>query len=280
MSNIAFIGLGAMGRRMAAHLVKDHSVTVYNRSPEPADKLKALGAQIASSPAEAAKGADFIITMVADDKAARAVWLGEQGALAGAGPDAVLLESSTVTPEWMIDLNEAAKCRAVIDAPVAGTLPQAEGATLAYFLGGSEDAVEKSKPILQLMGDKIFHIGPSTHGARIKLVINSLFAVQVALFGELLGSLQRTGVDPRKAFELLSKLPMTSPAAAGAVGLMLAGNNESKFPVRLVEKDLRYAVATAGELPVVEAARGAYERAMEAGHGDLNISAVGLNYLS
>ena len=125
---IAFLGLGAMGSRMARRLLGgEDTVRVWNRSPAPAQALAEYGAVVADSPRAAAEGADAVITMLADDSAARAVWLDPaRGAMAGLGPEALAIECSTVTPGWIAELNAAASPRAVVDAPVAGSRPQAE----------------------------------------------------------------------------------------------------------------------------------------------------------
>jgi len=139
MSKVAFLDLGAMGSRMAANLLKaGHTVTVWNRSPAAAEALVASGARKASSPKEAAKGADFVFAIVRDDDASQNVWLDSaNGALAGMHPGAVAIESSTLTPEWIRELSEhfRAKGISLLDAPVSGSRPQAESAQLVYLIG-------------------------------------------------------------------------------------------------------------------------------------------------
>lgn len=136
MSKVGFLGLGAMGSRMAANLLKaGHTVTVWNRSPEAAEALVASGARRASSPKEAAEGGDFVFAMVRDDKASQNVWLdATNGALAGMRSGAVAIESSTLTPEWIRELSQhfRAKGISLLDAPVSGSRPQAETAQLVY----------------------------------------------------------------------------------------------------------------------------------------------------
>jgi 3-hydroxyisobutyrate dehydrogenase-like beta-hydroxyacid dehydrogenase len=138
MTKVTVLGLGAMGSRMAANLLKaGHAVTVWNRSP--AKTLVTAGAQLAASPKAAAQGADFVIAMVRDDDASRDLWLSpETGAFAGLSQGAVAIESSTLTANWARTLGEEAKQRGLtfLEAPVAGSRPQAEAAQLVYFVGG------------------------------------------------------------------------------------------------------------------------------------------------
>ncbi len=285
MSRIAFLGLGAMGCRMATNLVRaGHDVVVYNRSPEAANALLSLGASSATTPAEAAEGAEFVISMVTDDQAARAVWLApEAGALWTAKPGTTLIESSTVAPLWVEELAAAAaaeNCQ-LLDAPVAGTLPQAEAAGLVFLVGGPKAALDRAQCVFDVLGSSTYWVGRQGHGCRMKLVVNALFAGQVALLAELLGFLQRSGIEPSAAMGVLSELPVMSPAAKLTGGLMAAGNHPSLFPVRLVAKDLRYAseaVGSQGE--VVDAVRRAFEVCDEQGLSDRNLTSIATLHLS
>lgn len=287
MKTIAFIGLGAMGSRMARHLVDaGYDVRVYNRTPSAAEPLGKLGATVTSSPREAAQGASVVITMLTDDPASRAIWLdNERGALIGAADSAILVECGTVTPAWVHELNEAAKSRglSVLDAPVAGSRPQAEQKKLVFFVGGEVDAFEAAKPILGTMGGQLHHVGDVGSGALMKLAVNSLFASQLVALGELLGFLKRSGIAPERAMSVLGGLPITSPAVSLAGDAILAERFEPMFPVELVAKDLRYANQTAeavsSELPITHAARTTFERAASAGHGSENINAVARLFL-
>jgi 6-phosphogluconate dehydrogenase (decarboxylating) len=152
-----------MGSRMAANLLKaGHAVTVRNRSP--AKTLVTAGAQLAASPKAAAQGADFVIAMVRDDDASRDLWLSpETGAFAGLSQGAVAIESSTLTANWARTLGEEAKQRGLtfLEAPVAGSRPQAEAAQLVYFVGGDAAAAARAEPILKAMGSAIHHVGPT-----------------------------------------------------------------------------------------------------------------------
>lgn len=279
---IAILGLGAMGSRMAKRLIEaGHAVTVYNRSPEPAAALAELGATVAATPRQAAEDAAMVIAMLSDDEASRAVWTDPQtGALAGLPAGALAIESSTLTPGWVRELagRVAERDAAFIDAPVAGSRPQAEAGQLIYLVGGEDDAVARARPVLEVMGGAIHHAGPVSHGAVVKLAVNALFGIQVAAVGELIGFLEASGLDVEKTIGLLGDTPVMSAAAKGAAGLMLAGNYAPMFPIDLVAKDFRYAVAAGSaagaEMPVTRSTGDVFGSAAERGHGSDNIAGV------
>ena len=279
--HIAFLGLGAMGARMAPHLLDaGHDLTVWNRSPGPAEDLELLGAVVAHTPREAAHRADVVIVMVTDDEASRVVWTGPVGALAGLSPAAVAVESSTLTPGWVRELAALAAERGTpfLDAPVSGSTPQAEAASLVYLVGGDAEALETARPAFEAMGSAVHHVGPTGHGALAKLAVNAFMGVQVAAAAELLAALGRQGIDPATAAEIIGGTPAASPVATTAMRLMAADQHAPLFPVDLLEKDLRYALGMAAEAgvaaPVVGAARAAFRQAQAAGLGDHNMTAV------
>jgi len=282
MNAIAVLGLGAMGARMATRLVAaGHAVTVWNRSSQATQPLRALGATVASTPRMAVQGAEIVIAMVFDDAASRTVWLDENtGALGGLSASALAMESSTLTPAWVQELGAAVTARgaAFIDAPVAGSRPQAEAGQLIFMAGGEAAAVERARPVLLQLGGALHHVGPLGSGAWLKLVVNSLFATQVAAVAEQLGLLRAAGVDPERALAALKAMPVISAAAGGAATLMLARNFAPQAPVDLIAKDLAYAVRSAervgATLPITAAAAERYKAASAAGFGEENLVAV------
>ena len=281
MTNIAFLGLGAMGSRMAARLLTaGHQVTVWNRSPERAEALCAAGARLAPTPRAAVEGAMFVIAMVRDDDASRAVWLdGETGALAAMAPGSVAIETSTLSLDWVRAL--AAHCadqgRAFLDAPVSGSRPQAEQGSLIFMVGGEAHIVAGATPILSAMGGAVHHAGPAGAGAMVKLAVNSLFGVQVAALAELTEMIRRQGFDPARAVEIVAATPVCSPAAKAAAGAMLANAFAPLFPVELVAKDFAYAQQAAGgdnRVPMMAAAGRLFQQAINQGFGQDNLTGV------
>jgi 3-hydroxyisobutyrate dehydrogenase-like beta-hydroxyacid dehydrogenase len=287
MAKIAFLGLGAMGSRMAANLIKaGHDVTVWNRSAEKGHPLVQAGARTADTPRAAAEGAEFAIGMVRDDAASREIWLDpERGALQSLPSSAVGIESSTVTVAWAKALGAEFHKRSVsfIDAPVSGSRPQAEAAQLTFLVGGDNAAFAKAEPVLKRMGSTIQHAGPIGSGATVKLAINALLGIQIAAMGELIGFLKASGADLAKAIEILTATHVCSTAAKTAANGMMAGTFAPLFPAELMEKDLGYIRATAdaahARIPVTDSARDVFRNAIAQGHAQENMTSVVKLYL-
>lgn len=279
---IAFLGLGAMGSRMAKRVLgAGHAVRVYNRSSEKSRALEAVGARRCASPREAAANAEVVISIVTDDAASRFVWLDDDsGALAALGADAVAVESSTLTSRWVreLALHMDAADRAFLDAPVVGSRPQADAGQLTYVVGGDPTVVNRVRPVLELIGGAVHRVGTHGSGAIAKLVVNGLFGIQVAAVAELLAMAGRNGADPDRLVEILGSMPVTSPAVEGVMGAILSKRFDPLFPIDLVVKDFGYVVAEEEDpratLPTSEAVRHLFERAAHAGLGGDNIHAV------
>ncbi len=286
MTRIAFLGTGEMGSRMVARLLAaGHEVTVWNRNGARLRPLEQAGAQSAENPRAAARGAEIVIAMARDDKASCHIWLDETaGALDALETDAIAIECATITPARARELNRRciARGNSFLDAPVAGSRPQAEAGALIFLAGGREEDLNRARPVLEIMGRTIHHIGPAGTGAVFKLAVNALFAIQVAAMGELLSFLRANGISMEKAAALLGELPVTSPAAKGTATAIASGNHAPLFPVSLVVKDLAYASATGeasrSEIPLTTFARDLFARAEEHGLGGLNINAVARLY--
>lgn len=275
--NIAILGLGAMGSRMAARLVAaGHQVAGWNRSAIGAPK----GTSLARTPAEAVADAEIVIAMVRDDDASHAVWQGADGALAAMRHGALAVECSTITQDRMLALGAAATAAGVrvIDAPVLGSRPQADAGQLIHLIGGDAADVALAEPALATLSAARLHAGPLGAGAALKLVANTLFAVQVAAVAELVARMRRLGLDPAQAMDLLAATPVLSPAAKGAAALMLAGKHEPLFPVALVAKDLGYAVDAPAATPIAQAALAVFEQAAATGMADRNLTVVAQAY--
>lgn len=283
---IAFLGLGAMGARMAGNiLATGHELAVWNRSPGKADGLVARGATEAATPIEAAAGATIVVSMVHDDAASQSVWTdAETGALGAMGENALAVECSTISVHWCRALCEhvATAGAEFVAAPVAGTLPPAEAGELVMIAGGAVEAVERAAPVLEAMGKATHHAGPPEHATATKLLVNGMLAAQEAALAELLGMAQKLGIDHRRAFEILCETPVASPMLKGYGQLMLDGTDEVNFPINGILKDLGLIVEEAAgaeaTVPVTEAVRKSFAAAAEAGLGDRNQTEILRNF--
>jgi 3-hydroxyisobutyrate dehydrogenase len=280
---IAVLGLGAMGSRMARRLLAtgEHDVTVWNRTAEATRPLVEAGATATPTPAAAAEQCDVVLSMLRDDDAGRGVWLAPDiGALAAMAAGAAAIDCSTVTPAFSAELAAGCAQRGVdfLDAPVLGSRPQADAGALIFLVGGQPAVAHRVEPVLRQIGGAVHHMGPAGTGTRMKLLVNSLFAVQVAAVAELLGALRDTDLDAARAVEVLAATPVASPAAATAATAMLGRTFPPAFPIELVTKDLYYAAADAASrrcaVPLTRTTTDTFQQAINRGHGQDNITGV------
>ncbi|SON54027.1 2-hydroxy-3-oxopropionate reductase [Hartmannibacter diazotrophicus] len=283
MKKIAFLGLGAMGSRMVGHLIAaGHDVQIWNRTT--AATLAIDGASVAGTPREAANGADAVFVMVSDDLASRSVWKGADGALAGLRPGATAIEVTTASPEWIAELSAAVGVRGarLVDAPVVGSLPQAEAAQLVALVGGEDEAVNWATPLIKQYANTVFHAGASGRGCLMKLIANALLAAQVAGLAEALGFAAAQGISMDSAMDMIAGLPVASAAGIGMGRLMAAGDTTPRFTAALMAKDLRYAAVAAASsetpMPITDAVLKVYQSLVDAGQGSLNVTAPILRY--
>jgi 3-hydroxyisobutyrate dehydrogenase len=281
LASVAFLGLGAMGSAMARRLLRAGVLTtVYNRSRAPAEALAAEGARVASSPREAATTADLVIAMVTDDTASRSVWEGDDGALAGARPSALAIESSTISPARARALAQLAAGRglAFLDAPVTGSRDQAVAGELVFLAGGAAPQVDRARPVLAHLGRSILHVGPSGSGATLKLVANALLAAHIASLAEAIAFLEQSDLALEPALAALTSGSVASPVVRSVAPRMLAGDHEPRFALHLLVKDLAYALAEARALgveqPLAAAAHGLFARGEAQGLGSADVSAI------
>ncbi len=281
MTSVAVLGLGVMGGGMARRLAgAGFPLTVWNRSPERAQALEAEGAVRAATPREAAAGADVILSMVADDDASRAVWIGPDGALAAARPGALLIESSTLSPAWTERLAETAierGCR-FLEAPVTGSRVQAAGGELLFLAGGDAATVEAARPLLAVLGRDVVHLGPVGSGARMKLINNFVCGVQASALAEALVLIERCGLSKEAALGILLNGAPGSPLVKTVAPRMATPDYTVFFVLALMRKDLAYAIAE-GEangvpLTTAVAARRLFEAAQNGGWGQVDFAAV------
>jgi 3-hydroxyisobutyrate dehydrogenase len=279
--SVALLGVGTMGAGMAANLLKaDFPLSLYNRTRAKAQTFAAQGARVDDTPAAAVKGATIILSMLADDHASRDAWTGSEGALAAAEAGAVLVECSTASPAWISELASLAKERGFqfLDAPVTGSRVQAEAGQLTFLVGGEDDALARVRPALEATSKEIIHLGPVTSGAKMKLINNFLCGVQVASLAEGMAWLEHSGLDRDKALHVLKNGAPGSPLLAGISARMSSEDYTVNFLLRLLSKDLAYAQAAAAqngvELSTAANAQHLFDRAIDAGYGDKDMSAV------
>ena len=281
MTRVAFLGLGVMGGGMAARLLgAGFAVTAWNRSADRAEPLARAGATIASSPRQAVAPADVVIGMVADDQASRSIWTGDDGVLAGILPGTVAIECSTLSPEWVVELARLADAKgcAFLDAPVTGSKPQAASGEVLFLVGGDAAVVERARPVLRPMSRDIVHIGPVGSGARMKLVNNFVGAVQTVALAEALAFSESCGLDPEAAMGVLMSGAPGSPLVKTVGARMMARDYSVNFLMRLMRKDVGYAIDEARRcgVPLRTAATAAalFDEAIATGHGEEDFAAV------
>lgn len=282
MQRVALLGSGIMGSGMAVNwLKKGFPLTVYNRTRSKAEPFGAHGALVASTPREAAQDADVIVAMVGDDNASRAVWLGEDSALAGAKQGAILVECSTLTPDWVRELAEQARARScdLLDAPVTGSKAAAANGQLNLFVGGEAATLEQARPALEAISKAIFHLGPVSTGATWKLINNMMTAMSLVAISEGLAMAEKAGFDVQQVAPLILNGPASSPAVQMKMPRLIERRyDDTDFSLRWMEKDMRYALALAEQLGLqlktAEAAAEMYRKACEKGMADMDFSAV------
>jgi 3-hydroxyisobutyrate dehydrogenase-like beta-hydroxyacid dehydrogenase len=282
---IGVIGLGLMGRPMAANLLKaGHAVSVWNRTPSRAQDLVTAGAKLGGNPREVAAASEILITMVSDPPALEEVLWGHEGkndgALDGLKPGSTYIDCSTISPALVKEI--AAFCSEhkikFLDAPVTGGDWGAREGTLLFMIGGDAETFREIEPILGAMGKKWFHLGANGAGQTIKLAMNALLALQIGAVAEGIALVTKAGLKGEQLFEVLQSSMARSGVLDVKVPLMLKGDFKPSFPLRLMHKDLSLALDLANQLgvalPATAAAREVYSYVRGEAKEDLDYSAV------
>ena len=277
----AILGLGIMGSGMANRLLSaNFSLAVYNRNQEKSVPFAGAGAFVADTPRQAASRSQIILSMVADDAASRDVWMGEEGALNGAAAGSVLIESSTLSGNWIQELAAKAAERGCqfLDAPVTGTKPHAASGELLFLVGGSAEALDAARPVFSVLGRDAVHLGPTGSGALMKLINNFLCGVQAASFAEGVSMIDAGGLDRAKAMSILTGGAPASGIVKRVAERVASHDFTPNFALRWMAKDLTYALQDAASrgvaLSTATAALAVFQRAIAEGHGDEDFSAV------
>lgn len=278
---VGFVGLGEMGRRMAARLVDaGHVVTVHNRTREREEPLASLGAARAASPADAATGAEVAVTIVSDTPDVEEVLFGPSGVAEGADPDAVVVDMSTISPTATRTFAERLAERNIgfLDAPVSGGTEGAERGPLTIFVGGAKEDLDRARPVLEVLGSTITHLGPAGSGQMAKAVNQVLVAGTFLAVAEGLVLGLEAGLDGARLIEALAGGAASSWALTNRGPRIVEGRHPLGFRVRLHLKDIRIALQEAGRLGIpLPGARlvGELEAALiAAGYGDEDVSAL------
>ena len=253
MAEVGYVGLGVMGSSIVRRLLAaGHDVTVWNRTREQADALLAEGAHWADSPREVAERSDVVFTMVTNTAAVQAVTEGEDGIIAGLAPGKVYVDMSTASPANTRALAErvAEAGAQMLDAPVSGTSITVDQGKATIMVGGDESAFERCKPVLDAIGPKVFHLGPSGSAVSIKIAINLSLAVQMLAFSEGVLLAEKSGIARERAVEVMLASVIASPMVAYRGPLVLGHPDEVWFDCHMMQKDMCLALELGRELEV------------------------------
>jgi 3-hydroxyisobutyrate dehydrogenase-like beta-hydroxyacid dehydrogenase len=274
---VAFLGLGIMGRPMAANLVKaGHEVAVWNRT---AGKDVA-GARSASSPADAAHAAEVVWMCVSDTKAVERLLFGPDAIESSLTEGMIIADSSTISPSATQRFADRVKARGVdyVDAPITGSKIAAESGSLIFMVGGEDAVLERLHPLFQAMGKQVFHMGKTSKGQATKLAMNLQIALIFEGFAEALTLATKLGVDVEKLIPLVQASMVRSGVVDYKAPFILKRNFSPNFPLRLMLKDIHLALDAAREsrvrLPGLEAVEEVYGLAAEEGYQDLDYAAT------
>jgi 3-hydroxyisobutyrate dehydrogenase len=275
----AVLGTGIMGAAMARNLLSaGMQVGAWNRSREKAEPLQKDGAEVTCNPADAARGADFLLTMLADaDVVEEAVGDGVLPALA---EDGVWLQMSTVGEEGNDRLAELAAEHGVayVDAPVLGTRQPAEQGQLIVLASGPEEVRERSEQVFDAVGSKTVWLGEAGDGSRLKLVVNNWIVGLLGVLAETVAFAEATGVDPAKFLETIEGGPLGLPYAQMKGSMMIEEDFPTSFSANLARKDASLVLDAARardlRLGIAEAVTARFDEAIQAGHGDEDMAAV------
>ena len=273
---VAVLGTGIMGAPMARNLLEaGFEVSVWNRSPDKARALGTDGADVAETPADAVKHADFVLTMLSDGEAVAEVMKQAGPSIPG---DAIWLQASTVGEEVERLKRLAGEHRhTCVDCPVLGTREPAEKGELVVLASGPDDALDRAQPVFDAIGSKTVRLGEAGAGSRMKLVLNSWVVALVESLAETIAYAESIGADPAKFLEIIDGGPMGSTYSQTKGRMMVERNFPTSFPLKHSLKDARLVLASAQRagirLPLIEAVAEQMERAVKEGHGDEDLAA-------
>jgi 3-hydroxyisobutyrate dehydrogenase len=277
---VAFLGTGRMGGPMAGNLARaGFDVRVWNRTISRAEALAADGAVVASSPADAVRGATVVVTMLADGPATERAATGPDGFLAAA-PGVIWVQMATVGIDWTARLAALAAARGVVfaDAPVSGSEGPARAGQLTILASGPDETRETLAPVFGVLGRATAWLGPAGNGTRAKLVLNNWLADLTETTAETLTLARRLGLDPAEIVDLLQSNPLGAPYATQKARTMLAGDFSPAFALKHALKDAELAAqaarASGATLTLTSALLPRWRDTAADGHADDDIAAV------
>ena len=275
---IGVVGLGRMGEPIVRRLLgSGHAVTVFNRTASRADGLVELGAARAASPRDIWESADACITMIADDKALRAVMLADDGLLRDGPPGRVVIDMSTVSVEASRAVAEAAGAAGVgyLRAPVSGNPSVVEAGNLTIMVSGDREAFERLEPALLDVGPHVFYLGPGEEARVLKLALNLMIAGTAELIAEALVLGEASGLDRATMLEVMGTSAAGSPFVKYKTAGLIADDYTATFTSSMMHKDLDLAIdagdAVGVPLPVTATVRGLLEECIATGMGDADL---------
>ena len=278
---IGFLGLGIMGSRMAANLQKHgNSLVVFNRTRAKAETLLGTCGTFSDSPAKLAEQVEVLFTMLAHPGAVEQAALGADGFLNHLRPDAVWVDCSSVNPSFSKKMAAEATHREVhfVDAPVTGSAAPAAEGKLIFWVGADTADLERIRPLLLCMGNKIVHAGGHGMGTSMKMVVNLLLGTGMAAFAEAMVLGQGLGLSSKMLFDSLLGTPAVAPFLTAKREKIESGNYEAEFPLRWMQKDMHLASVSAYEsgvaLPLTNVTKEIYRFAMRGGHDTEDFSAI------
>jgi 3-hydroxyisobutyrate dehydrogenase len=278
-TRVAVLGTGIMGAAMARNLLSDGmEVRAWNRSREKAEPLREDGAEVADSPADAARGADFLLTMLADVDAIEEAVAGD--VLPALTEGGVWLQMSTVGEDGSNRLAEIAREHGVsyLDAPVLGTRQPAEQGQLVVLASGPEEVREQSEPVFDAVGSKTVWLGEAGAGSRLKLVTNNWIVGLLGVLAETVAFANFIGVDPSRFLETIEGGPLGLPYAQLKGNMMIEEDFPTSFSAKLARKDAGLVLGTAEahglRMPIAEAVAARFDETIQAGHGEEDMAAI------
>jgi 3-hydroxyisobutyrate dehydrogenase-like beta-hydroxyacid dehydrogenase len=265
---VGFIGMGHMGGAMARRLLDaGYPLTVYDRTQARAQQLGQQGAAVAQSPKDLAARCEVVMACVTDDAAQQQVMLDPDGALAGIRKGAVVVDLSTVSPGASRRLYQAAQEHGaeMLDAAVSGSVPQVEQDSLVIFVGGKQQTYERCRPLLEVLGKSIFHMGPSGMGTTMKLVVNTLLGLGMQALAEAIALGEKTGLEKSRLLEVLEQTAVLTPGQKAKLANVELEQYPTQFALSLIHKDFRLildeAYAASVPMPATAVAQQVYASA-------------------